>query len=151
MTEQLQETIKQAAFIRKSPQEVFDANTSAEVWNAFFTHDSTLDPRPGGAFIRRWKDWGPDRYTVEVPGTVIEAIRPERFDFEWGTDNPTRITMVLSEQSGGTVLRLTEQGHANDSKGRAMALECAAGWGEAITLLKFYLEHGLIYTTPPTK
>lgn len=29
-----------------------------------------------------------------------------------------------------------------------MALECAAGWGEAITLLKFYLEHGLIYTTP---
>ncbi len=59
--------------------------------------------------------------------------------------------MVLSEQSGGTVLRLTEQGHANDSKGRAMALECAAGWGEAITLLKFYLEHGITYSTPATR
>jgi len=96
---------------------VFDAVTSAEVWNAFFTHSSTLDPRPGGAFIWKWKDWGPDCYTVEVPGTVIEAKSPERFVFEWGNDNPTRITMILSEKSGGTVLRLTEQGHANDSKG----------------------------------
>ena len=59
--------------------------------------------------------------------------------------------MLLSEQSGGTILRLTEQGYTNDSNGRTMALECAAGWGEAMTLLKFYLEHGIIYTTPPTK
>ncbi len=88
---------------------------------------------------------------MEVPGKVIEAKSPERFVFEWGNDNPTRITMILSEKSGGTARRLTEQGHANDSKGRAMALECAAGWGEAVTLLKFYLEHGLTYTTPPTK
>ena len=151
MTEPLQEKIKQATFIQRTPQEVFDAITSAEVWNAFFTHSSTLDPKPGGAFIWRWKDWGPDRYTLEVPGSVIEAIRPERFVFEWGSDNPTRISIVLSEQSGGTVLRLTEQGHNNDSKGRAMALECAAGWGEAITLLKFYLEHGLTYSAPAMK
>lgn len=151
MSDQLQEYIKQTTFIQRTPQEVFDAITSADVWNAFFTHNSTLDPSPGGAFIWRWKDWGPDRYTLEVSGTVIEATSPERFVFEWGSDKPTRISMVLSEQSGGTVLRLTEQGYANDSKGRAMALECAAGWGEAITLLKFYLEHGLIYTTPPTK
>ena len=151
MTEQLQETIKQATFIRKTPQEVFDAITSAEVWNAFFTHSSALDPRPGGAFIWRWKDWGPDCYTLEVPGRVIEASRPERFVFEWGSDKPTRITMILSEQSGGTVLRLTEQGHTNDAKGRAIALECAAGWGEAITLLKFYLEHGITYSTPTLK
>ena len=151
MTEQLQETIKQATFIQRTPQEVFDAITSAEAWNAFFTHSSTLDAKPGGAFIWRWKDWGPDCYTVEVLGTVIEAVRPERFVFEWGSSNPTRIAMLLSEQSGGTVLRLTEQGHLNDAKGRAMALECAAGWGEAITLLKFYLEHGITYTTPTKK
>ena len=151
MTEQLQETIKQTTFIQRTPQEVFDAITSAKVWNAFFTHSSTLDPTPGGAFIWRWKDWGPDCYTVEVPGTVIEAVRPERFVFEWGSSNPTRITMLLSEQSGGTVLCLTEEGYTNDSKGRAMALQCAAGWGEAITLLKFCLEHGITYSTPATK
>ena len=151
MIQRLQEKIKQATLIHRTPQEVFDAITSAEVWNTFFTHSSTLDPKPGGAFIWRWKDWGPDRYTLEVPGTVIEAKRPERFVFEWGGHKPTRITMILSEQFGGTVLRLTEQGYANDSKGRAMALQCAAGWGEALTLLKFYLEHGITYSTPATK
>ena len=29
-----------------------------------------------------------------------------------------------------------------------MMLECAAGWGEALTLLKFYVEHGVVYTPP---
>jgi hypothetical protein len=26
---------------------------------------------------------------------------------------------------------------------------CATGWGEALTLLKFYLEHGLTYGAVP--
>jgi len=26
-----------------------------------------------------------------------------------------------------------------------MILECASGWGEALTLLKFYIEHGIVY------
>ena len=147
MPEQLNEKIKQAMFINKSPEEVYNAITSADVWNSFFTYNSTLDPKPGGDFIWRWNDWGPDHYALEVPGKVIEATSPKRFVFEWGKKNPTRITMDLSEKSGGTVLRLTEEGYTNDSKGRAMALECAAGWGEAITLLKFYLEHGIIYTS----
>jgi len=29
-----------------------------------------------------------------------------------------------------------------------MILECACGWGEALALLKFYLEHNLTYTQP---
>jgi hypothetical protein len=29
-----------------------------------------------------------------------------------------------------------------------MMLECASGWGEALTLLKFYIEKGLVYTGP---
>ena len=28
-------------------------------------------------------------------------------------------------------------------------MECAAGWGEALTLLKFYLEHGVTYGEVP--
>lgn len=48
MSDQLQEYIKQTTFIQQTPQEVFDAITSTEVWNAFFTHNSTLDPSTGG-------------------------------------------------------------------------------------------------------
>ncbi len=29
-----------------------------------------------------------------------------------------------------------------------MTLECVGGWGEALTLLKFYIEHGIAYTHP---
>ncbi len=145
MGEILNEKIKQATFINKSPEKVFDAITSADVWNSFFTHASTIDPQPGGEFIWRWKDWGPDSYTVEVPGKVIEMVRPERFVFEWGNKHPSRITMNLQAANSGTVVRLTEDGYTNDSSGRAAALDCASGWGEAITLLKFYLEHGITY------
>ncbi|MCH8824610.1 MAG: SRPBCC domain-containing protein [Planctomycetes bacterium] len=147
MTEPLNEKIKQATFINKSPEEVFDAITSAEAWNSFFTHNSSIDPKPGGEFIWRWKNWGPDSYTIEVPGKVIELVRPELFVFEWGNKSPSRITIKLQDSNGGTVLRLTEYGYINDSSGRAAALECAAGWGEALTLLKFYLEHGITYTS----
>jgi len=29
-----------------------------------------------------------------------------------------------------------------------MILERASGWGEAATLLKFYIEHGIVYKRP---
>ena len=147
MAEPLNEKINQTTFINKPLEEVFDAITSADVWNSFFTHDSTIDPQPGGEFIWRWKNWGPDSYTIEVPGKVIELVRPELFVFEWGKECPSQITIRLQASNGGTVLRLTEDGYINDSAGRAAALECAAGWGEALTLLKFYLEHGITYTS----
>ena len=28
-------------------------------------------------------------------------------------------------------------------------MECATGWGEALALLKFYLEHGVVYGEVP--
>ena len=39
-------------------------------------------------------------------------------------------------------------GTPNTPEGRDMILECASGWGEAATLLKFYIEHGVVYTPP---
>jgi hypothetical protein len=44
------------------------------------------------------------------------------------------------------VVHLTEKGYTNTPGGRRNMLECASGWGEALTLLKFYLEHGVTYT-----
>jgi hypothetical protein len=42
----------------------------------------------------------------------------------------------------GTLLILEEHGYtAKDIKS---CISCAVGWGEAMTLLKVYLEHGLI-------
>ena len=144
----LEEPIRQVTFIKAPAEKVYDTITSGAGWDAFFTQGAEVDPRPGGKITFRWQDWGPDSYSTSAGGPVLEALRPKRFVFQWGAKMPTRVTFDLTEEHGGTTIRLTETGYPNTTEGRAMALECAAGWGEALTLLKFYLEHGVVYRGP---
>ena len=151
MAELLDCTIKQRTFIAASPDKVYDTLTNAGNWDEFFTTGMELDPRPGGICSFSWKDWGPDKYTLKVPGKVIEAERPNLFSFQWGGEGKaTTIRMELTEEKGGTVVTLTEEGYKNTPEGRAMIVECASGWGEAMTLLKFYIEHGIVYNSAAT-
>ena len=149
MAEIIAEPISQRTFIAASPEKVYDTITSGAGWDAFFTTGMEVDPHPDGVIVFRWQDWGPDFYTLDAPGKVVEAKRPERFVFQWGK-YPSTITFDLKPQFGGTVVHLTEQGYPNTPEGRRGMLECACGWGEALTLLKFYLEHGVVYTPPQT-
>lgn len=148
MTQPFNHTIKQTTFIAVPPEKVYDTITSASEWDQFFTTGMELDPTPDGKIIFRWKDWGPNFYNTSVDGTVRTAIRPGQFAFEWGTKLPTLVNFDLRGKFGGTVVHLTESGYPDTEKGRESILECASGWGEALTLLKFYLEHGVIYTPP---
>ena len=152
MTSLLDQKIKQRTFIAASPEKVYDTITSAKEWDSFFTTGMQIEPRPGGKCFFAWKDWGPDSYTLTVPGKVIEADRPKRFTFQWGADDrATRVSFDLTEKDGGTVVTLTEDGYKDNPEARAMIMECASGWGEALTLLKFYMEHGITYTAPPSR
>jgi hypothetical protein len=77
---------------------------------------------------------------------VIEASRPELFVFQWGSEErATTIRTEFAQVDNGTVVTLTEEGYRDTADGLAMILECASGWGEAVTLFKFYIEHGLVY------
>lgn len=148
MSEMFDKAIRHQCLIYTAPEKVFDTITTGAGWNAFFTHDTEVDPRPGGRIVFRWKDWGPQKYTVSAEGKVHRADRPDLFVFEWyplGREHPTVITFEIKLHSDGTVVSVTEDGYPNTPDGRAMILECASGWGEALTLLKFYLEHGLTY------
>ena len=96
----------------------------------------------------RWVEWGPDRVSEEDSGPVLEARRPLRFVFQWHPDGPDYATTVeVDFQAEGdlTIVRLCESGFRDTSAGREAFANCAAGWGEALTLLKFYVEHGLRY------
>jgi uncharacterized protein YndB with AHSA1/START domain len=149
MTRTLDQQIKQRTFIAASPEKVYATITSAREWDSFFTTGMRLDPRPGGQCVFAWKNWGPDSYTLEAPGEVLKAEPPRIFTFKWGTaDRATKVNFELTEKDNGTVVTLTEDGYRDDPDGRAMIMECASGWGEALTLLKFYIEHGITYTTP---
>jgi len=138
--------IKQRSWIKATPEKVYETLTDANEWDRFFTTGMALDPQPGGICSFAWKDWGPDKYSLSVPGKVLEATRPTLFSFQWGSnESATTIRIELEPADDGTVLTLTENGYRDTPHSRAMIVECASGWGEAVTLLKFYIEHGIVY------
>ncbi len=150
MTNMIDAEIRQTTLVRATPEEAYDALATGEGLDAWFTSGSEVDARPGGSITFRWKDWGPDKYTTEAKGSVLEAERGKRFVFQWHPDsgNPklaTTIEIDLESVDEGTIVRLREYGHENTPTSLAALAECAAGWGEAITLMKFYVEHGIVY------
>ncbi|MGH2492552.1 MAG: SRPBCC domain-containing protein [Candidatus Limnocylindria bacterium] len=141
MTTKLDVEVKHSAFIRAPREKVYDAFATPEGLDGWFTRGARVDARPGGAMLFRWVDWGPEKTINEsAPGRVIEAKRPERFVFEWGgPGKETTVEVVLEEREGGTLLKLREYGFQEIDN----AIGNAGGWGEALTLVKFWLEHGI--------
>lgn len=139
--------IEHAVFIRAPAERAYDALTTTEGISSWFTAEASVDLRPGGALVWRWKEWGPDRVTVEAHSVVREADRPRRFVFEHDSPNERRtlVEVTFEPRDDGTVVRLRETGFTDSPRGRRGCLECATGWGEALTLLKFWVEHGLHY------
>jgi len=151
MTELMENKISHRVFIAAPPEKVYDTITSGDGWNAFFTQATEVDPKPGGKIVFRWRDYGPNFYTTDAEGEVLKTNRPNLFVFQWypvGREHPTTIEITLTPQYSGTVISLTERGYPDTPEGRSMIIECATGWGEALTLLKFYLERGIVYILP---
>ncbi len=148
MTKVIAEEIQHSTLVRAPHERVYDGIATAEGMDGWFTSGATVDANADGEIRFRWKDWGPDRVTFEDGGTILEARRPERFVFQWHPDNASYATTVeidFEETEGGTIIRLKESGYQDTPGGRRKMLECAAGWREALTLWKFYVERGIRY------
>ena len=144
----IQEHITHATFVRAEAGRVYDALATGQGFDSWFTQGAVIEPRAGGDLLFRWRDWGPDHVDAQDRGRVLEYRRPERFVFEWHPDGDsyaTTVEMTFEAVDGGTVVRLREHGYRDTPSGRRAMLECAAGWGEALTLAKFQVEHGLRY------
>jgi uncharacterized protein YndB with AHSA1/START domain len=139
MSEQTPYEVKQKVFINASPERVYDAFATAEGLDAWFTRGARVDPRPGGEMFFKWVEWGAERdINLEEMGRVVEARRPERFVFQWGSPGrETTVEVDLEAREGGTLLRLREFGF-HSLRG---FIDNAGGWGQALTLVKFWLEH----------
>jgi uncharacterized protein YndB with AHSA1/START domain len=133
--------VKQKVFIKAPREKVYDAFATAQGLDGWFTRGAKVDARPGGAMLFKWVDWGAEReINEEAPGRVVEAKRPERFVFQWGKPGEeTTVEIVLEAREGGTLVRLREYGFRDLDQ----TIGNAGGWGEALTLVKFYLEHGI--------
>jgi uncharacterized protein YndB with AHSA1/START domain len=140
MTEKrLDHEVKQSVFIRAPRERVYDAFATAEGLDGWFSRGSRVDARPGGAILFRWVDWGAEKtINADAPGRVVEAKRPERFVFEWGAPgSESTVEVVFETRDDGTLVRLREYGFRKIEN----VIENAGGWGEALTLVKFWVEH----------
>ncbi len=137
--------------IIKAPIErVYDAISTSEGLDEWFTQGAEVHRRKGGKILFRWESERADvqNGVIEDGGPVIEVTRPTHFAFQWHPDNKSYATTVhikLDETDKGTIIKVQESGFENTPTGRKAMLACATGWGEALTLLKFYLEHGITY------
>jgi uncharacterized protein YndB with AHSA1/START domain len=136
------------SLIRTTPERAYDAMATSEGLDAWFTTGAQVDANPGGRIQFRWKDYGPEKYNGENEGPVVEARRPERFVFQWRADSggyDTTVEIDFEPHEEGTVVRLVEYGYEDSPVGMQDLLNRATGWGCVLTLMKFYLEHGVTY------
>jgi len=136
-------------FVQAPRDRVYDAFATAKGLNAWFTKGAEFDAKPGELIRFRFQNWGAEHdINVTFPGRVIQAKRPERFVFEWGDDgmvHATTVEITFEERDGGTLVKVREYGFADTPEGMGSLIRNSEGWGEAVTLVKFYLEHGVVY------
>jgi uncharacterized protein YndB with AHSA1/START domain len=121
-------------------------------WDQWFADEALIDDEVG-RYRFHWEAFGPDLDQVTLEGPVVELVEGRRFVFDWQTRpagrDRTRVAFDLEDRPPGTVLRVTESGYTDDFDDLVACMNCAAGWGEAITLLKFWVEHGVRYGAVP--
>ncbi|MCO4754501.1 MAG: SRPBCC domain-containing protein [Bacteriovoracaceae bacterium] len=141
------EAIEYKTYIDAPVEEVFATITSAQGWDAWFTCGTYLDLE-SKEIVFRWKDFGADKITTNESAEIKEFVQNERFSYSWHGgvfDQPTVVSFNLRPQNKGTLIVLEDRGYPRSEKGESWFMDCACGWGEALTLLKVYLETGYRY------
>jgi len=142
------EKVKFKTLVRTKPTRVYDALATGGGLNEWFTTDATVDARPGGVIHFRWKDWGLEHYTGENQGRVLAYQRPTRYVFQWRADSgsyDTTVEIDFEKVAEGTIVHLVETGYEDTAAGMQDLLNRVSGWAQVLTLMKFYLEHGVKY------
>ncbi|MFX3625840.1 MAG: SRPBCC family protein [bacterium] len=141
--------ILHANYINVPIEKVFETLTTAKGWDAWFTKGMELDSDTG-KMLFVWKNWGPDKVNTTASATIQSYEPTKEFSFIWqeGKHN-TLVKFTLSPLGKGTKVEVSESGYKNNDVAATDMNECATGWGEALTLLKFYLEHGVVYEEVP--
>ncbi|MFC5734282.1 MULTISPECIES: SRPBCC family protein [Bacillaceae] len=140
--------INHKTYIKVPVEEVYKTVSTSQGWNAWFTDDTSLEINSDGTGEIRliWTNYGSENVNIEDGGKILEAIPNKKFVFQWspGEQNST-VNFIFEPHEEGTLVILNETGYTNSEKDLKACIGCAVGWGEALTLLKIYLEYGIVY------
>lgn len=136
--------IEREVFITTPPERVWEVLTGADHLAVWFAYDGAeIDLRPGGAVAFTWAEHG------RFLGRVERVEAPRVLAFRWARPaneeprpgNSTLVEFTLQPESGGTRLRVVEQGFASLEGDQHQALEDnTAGWLGGFESLVEYLE-----------
>jgi uncharacterized protein YndB with AHSA1/START domain len=140
-------SISHKIFLKVKPEKVYQTLISEKEWNKWFTDRTTIEFKHDGTgeIKLRWTEFGVHKKSIEDGGRILAAVPNKLFKFQWCPgDSPTTITFQMTPYKEGTILVLEEEGYRNTKSDLKVCLACAAGWGEALTMLKMYLEYDIV-------
>jgi uncharacterized protein YndB with AHSA1/START domain len=130
-------------YIRATPEEVWEAITSAEFTRQYFHETNIESDWQVGSPVVYYND---DR-SIAVDGEVIEVDRPNRLSYTWhvlynedaAKEDPSRVTWELEQVEDACRLRMT---HDRFPEGSVVPDGVRDGWPAIISNLKTLLETG---------
>lgn len=141
--------IRYSTYIKAPPARVYAALTTGPGWQSWFATRAQIDLQ-ARRYHFHWENFGGERTTLTLEGPVLQAVPERIFSFQWGSGGGmTTVSFRLEPHGEGTRVQVEETGYSTEKSDVIACLDCACGWGEALTLLKFYLEHGLTYGPVP--
>ncbi|MBZ9803459.1 SRPBCC family protein [Mesorhizobium sp. ES1-6] len=143
--------VEHRTFIRSTPEDLYARLTSGSGWEGWFATEASIGDKIGSPVYFRWQNFGADRYSAEDYGHVATLDDGRSFAFTWHPGSTETLVSFTFEQFGnGCMLIVKETGYSGAERDIATALSVASGWGEALTLFKFFVEHNLLYGPVPS-
>jgi uncharacterized protein YndB with AHSA1/START domain/DNA-binding transcriptional ArsR family regulator len=131
-------------YIKATPEQVWTALTDADLTARYWGHSNVSDWQPGSGWEHVRTDGSG---TVDVSGTVVESVAPERLVFTFGgpADNPSQVTFEIQPHQDIVRLTVTHENLAEPADHEAVAV----GWPAVMANLKSLLETGSVLPQSP--
>lgn len=131
-------------YIESSPEQVYRALTTNEGWASWISgSDFQLNENGEGSVRLNWKG----SQTKELIGEIEDATPGQGLAFSWQpADSRTVVSFALEPYKNGTLLAFEETGFSTSEADMQALVLHAVHWGEALNLLKVFLEHNIVYT-----
>ncbi len=147
-------TVEREILIEATPEVVWGVITEPEQIGRWFSDDADIEARAGADGSLTWKPGGrggEKEVDLVVPIRVVEAEPFRRFSFRWNhpdgaspdESNSALVEFSLSEEAGGTRLKVVESGIdlvTDDEASNARYVEeHGHGWGKHFGELRDYV------------
>jgi len=125
---------------------LFNTIVNPNGWDKWYTNGMTMNLIENGEIKVRWLS---ELFNEEIcdEGIIHNIRKNEIFEFSWNKSQniyKSRVKMKFYEsQYNGSWINIEERNVVLTDEDMQVKLLCASGWGEMLTLAKFFIEKGI--------